>query len=93
MPPVETRKQQQTILWEKRFLEMMIDHILKNGIVLETAGGTLNKLIGYLRWVNSRKSMVTVNLVQNVPITQDMWITGQGSTKTDFCLMMSDIIL
>ena len=59
-------------LWKKRFLKLTMDHILKHGIVGETAGGTPKKLISYSGLVNSRKSMVNANLVQNVQNTKNV---------------------
>ena len=52
--------------------EISTDHTQNIGIVRETAGGTLKKIISHLELVPSGKSMVTVNLAQNVPIAKVM---------------------
>ena len=57
---------------KKRFLKLTMDHIVKHGIVGETAGGTPKKLISYSGLVNSRKSMVKANLAQNVQNTKNV---------------------
>ena len=49
-----------------------MDHTQNIEIVGETAGGTLKKIISYLELVPSGKSMVTVDLAQNVSITKVM---------------------
>ena len=59
-------------LWKKQFLKLTMDHILKHEIVGETSGGTPKILISYSGLGNSRKSMVNVNLVQNVQNTKNV---------------------
>ncbi len=73
--------------------EISTDHTQNIGIFGETAGGTLKKIISYLELVSSGKSMVTVNLAQNAPITKVMRKIPLGPTKTDFCCLMSCIFL
>ncbi len=47
-----------------------MDHTQNIGIVGETSGVALNKIISFLELVHSGKDMVPLNLAQNVPITQ-----------------------
>ncbi len=71
MPQREKRKSYTNFL-RKRLFQIRTDHTQNIGIVGETVGGTLKKIISYLELGPSGKSMVSVDLAQNVPITKVM---------------------
>ena len=60
------------IFLKKKIVGNKVYHTQNIGIVGETAGDTPKTLISYSGLVNSRKSMVNVNLVQNVQNTKNM---------------------
>ncbi len=70
MPQREKTNHRQ--IYEKKIVENKDRSHTEYWNFWESAGGTLKKIINYLELLPSGKSMVTVNLVQNVQNTKNV---------------------